>query len=384
MSNMTIKIQNCNNIINGEVAVSANKLNILFGRNGTGKSTIARAIHLASENKSLAELAPYGNVNTNTPPAINGIPSGDITIFNDTYVSQYVYQPDSLIKDAFEVLIRSKEYDEAKEKIDEALTKIKTVITERQAIADLQKQVWTLVDTIKFTSGNKIAKRGGAKGVLEGKGAYWNPPTELSDLKPFFEGDTVSKWAAWRLQGYEQFGDKKLCPYCSIEDTEKTNTINKVFADSFDKSSVETAVAVSKAIDELKPYLDEKKISELMSMFGVKEDLQVLETQLTKLRAEAHYLYDRLSAILSFNGSSVDRDNIADLENQLTDMKVDFRACDTYFVTDLTKSEMGAVNSEIDALLAKVSVLKGEIGKYNKYIQDKIKDKKQDINLKVG
>lgn len=47
----TIKIQNCNNIMSGEIEICADKLNILFGRNGTGKSTIARAIYLASQNK---------------------------------------------------------------------------------------------------------------------------------------------------------------------------------------------------------------------------------------------------------------------------------------------------------------------------------------------
>lgn len=95
---------------------------------------------------------------------------------------------------------------------------------------------------------------------------------------------------------------------------------------------------------------------------------------------QSPYLHDRLTAIVSFNGLSVDRDNIADLESKLTDMKVDFRAIDTYFVSDLTKSEMDTVNTEIDSLLGKVGILKGEIGKYNKYIQDKIKDRKQDIN----
>ncbi len=63
---------------------------------------------------------------------------------------------------------------------------------------------------VKPNEAIKSPKRGGAKGVLEeGKGAYFKPPEELSDLKPFFEEDTVSKWAAWRLQGYEQFGKKK-------------------------------------------------------------------------------------------------------------------------------------------------------------------------------
>ena len=44
MSLMTIKIQNCNNISSGELNLCDDKLNILFGRNGTGKATIARAI----------------------------------------------------------------------------------------------------------------------------------------------------------------------------------------------------------------------------------------------------------------------------------------------------------------------------------------------------
>lgn len=380
MSDMTIIIKNCNNITSGELILCDNKLNILFGRNGTGKSTIARAIYLKSQSKELTELSPYGSASASTTPSIDGVEDGGIAIFDDNYVNQYVYQPDSLIKDAFEVLIRSSEYDDAKKNIDDVLAKIRTTITERQGIAELRSQIGALIDTIKFTSGNKIAKRGGVKGILEGKGAYFNPHPELNDLKPFFESDTVSKWAAWRLQGYEQFGDKKLCPYCSTGDTEKSEVINRVFAESFDKTSVEAAVSISKAIEALKPYLDETKTSELISLFGVKENLKVLETQLTKLRAEASYLHERLTAILSFNGSSVDRKNIGDLQTSLSDMKVDFRACDTYFTTELTKSEMGAVNAEIDDLFTKVNVLKGEIGKYNKYIQDKIKDRKQDIN----
>jgi energy-coupling factor transporter ATP-binding protein EcfA2 len=240
MSDMTIKIQNCNNITAGKIDIRTGKLNILFGRNGTGKSTIARATDLISQGKTLAELAPYG-VNTNeSPSALEGVPTGSVAIFNDTYVKQYVYQDDSLIQNAFDVFIRSKEYDDGKKNIGDALAKIKTTITGRQEIIDLQNQIAVLLDTIKFTAGNKIAKRGGAKGVLEGKGAYFNPPAELSELKPFFEDDTVSKWAAWRLQGYEQFGQKGRCPYCSTGDSEKTEIINKVFADSFDKSSVET------------------------------------------------------------------------------------------------------------------------------------------------
>jgi hypothetical protein len=382
MADTTIKIKNCNNIISGEIVICADKLNILFGRNGTGKSTIARAIGIVAKNKPLTDLLPYGVDNKDMPPTIEGVPFSNIAIFDDEYVSQHVYQPDTLIKDSFEILIRSKEYDEAKKNIDDALSKIKTTITGREEVIALQQQIGVLISNIEFTSGtNKLAKRkGGIKGVLSGKGAYFNPPDELDELRPFFEDDTVSKWAAWRLQGYNDFGTKGRCPYCSLRDTEETRIINQVFIDSFDKASIEYAAAISKAIDALKEYLNMDKSNELLSLFGVKESIPVLEAQLAKLGAEARYLHDRLTAIVSFNGSSVDRDNIADLESKLTDMKVDLRACDTYFVSDLTKTEMQKINSEIDSLLINVGVLKGEIGKYNKYIQEKVKIRKQDIN----
>jgi energy-coupling factor transporter ATP-binding protein EcfA2 len=97
MPDTTIIIKNCNNIISGEIVIYAEKLIILFGRNGTGKSTIARAIGLLTQNKSLTELLPYGVDNKDMPPTIDGVSFSNIAIFNDEYVSQYVYQPDTLI-----------------------------------------------------------------------------------------------------------------------------------------------------------------------------------------------------------------------------------------------------------------------------------------------
>lgn len=379
---MLVKLDNCNNITHGEIAISEDKLNILFGRNGTGKSTIARAIYLASRGEKLTELAPYGNISDETKPSIQGVPACKIAIFDDNYVSQYVYQPDSLIKDAFEVLIRSPEYDNTKRNIDDALAKIKTTITESPEIITLQQQIGVLINNIEFTgSSNKLAKRkSGIKGILSGKGAYFNPPAELDELKPFFEDDTVSKWAAWRLEGYNSFGSKGKCPYCSSGDSEKIRTINKVFVESFDKASIEYVSAISKTIDALSDYLNMDKANELISLFGVKENIPVLEAQLAKMGAEARYLHDRLTAIVSFNSLSVDRDGIADLESKLTNMRVDLRACDSYFTSEVTKKAMEGINGELDALLEKVGVLKGEIGRQNKYIQEKVNDRKQDIN----
>ena len=382
MPDVKIEIENCNNIIKGEINIIHNKLNILFGRNGTGKSTIAQAIDIKSKGKDLSKLAPFGINNQESLSKVEGLLFNKILIFDNDYVQQYVYQPDTLIKDTFEVLIRSKEYDDAKQNIDSALSVIKSTITNREEIITLRQHIGSLIENIEFTgSTNKLAKRkGGIKGVLNGKGAYFNPPAELNELRPFFDEEMVSKWADWRLHGYTNYGSKGCCPYCSTGDNERTNIINKIFIDSFDKASVEYAAAISKAIEALQNYLNMDKAKELLSLFGIKENISVLEAQITKLGAEARYLHDRLTEIVSFNGSSVDRENIADLESKLKNMKIDPRVCEIFFVSELIKTEINNVNIEIDNILDKVNVLKGEIGKYNKYIQEKINDRRSDIN----
>ena len=45
---------------------------------------------------------------------------------------------------------------------------------------------------------------------------------------------------------------------------------NKVFADAFDKPSVETIAAINKALEALEPYLNGENVQKLLSLFGMK------------------------------------------------------------------------------------------------------------------
>ena len=50
---MDIVIKNCNNIVNGTIKIVKGCLNVKYGINGTGKSTIAKAIKLVSRPGSI-------------------------------------------------------------------------------------------------------------------------------------------------------------------------------------------------------------------------------------------------------------------------------------------------------------------------------------------
>ena len=50
------EIYDCNNISYANIQLMPNRLNIRYAMNGTGKSTIARAIELISKNENLSAL----------------------------------------------------------------------------------------------------------------------------------------------------------------------------------------------------------------------------------------------------------------------------------------------------------------------------------------
>lgn len=58
---MEVEISSCNNIDHGRITLSENKLNIKFAPNGTGKSTISRAIQycVTGDLSSLRDLLPF-------------------------------------------------------------------------------------------------------------------------------------------------------------------------------------------------------------------------------------------------------------------------------------------------------------------------------------
>lgn len=53
---MDIEIHHCNNIVRARIILTPDKLNIKFAPNGTGKSTLSRAISCAAQNNTQATV----------------------------------------------------------------------------------------------------------------------------------------------------------------------------------------------------------------------------------------------------------------------------------------------------------------------------------------
>ena len=113
---MQLKLKNCNNIENGEFDITEGRLNIKYAINGTGKSTISKAIEafVTNDQEKKNLLLPfkyYGVEEENSPELIGYDQFKKVSVFNEKYIEDYVYQQNELIKNSFEIFVKSPDYD---------------------------------------------------------------------------------------------------------------------------------------------------------------------------------------------------------------------------------------------------------------------------------
>lgn len=374
-----ITITNCNNIVSANIIIKENELNILYGNNGTGKSTISKAIFKSSDNGDLSELIPYKN--TSIIPKVENCKFKKVMVFNEESFSNYLFQKNSLVNNTFDVFIRTEKYDEAIKNIEYLTQSVKELISNKEEIIKLKDNIQCLLNNIVLTSTGKLT--GNIKKIVNGKGAYFNPPQELNELKEFCSDELVSEWVKWKTNGIKIFGDKGKCPYCATENSEKTKQLDKVFEESFDKGSIESSQAIKQALTNLYNFIDFGKQEEILSLFGVKEKQLDFENLIKRLQVESQIIKERLINIISFNSFSVDKDEIDILAIKLNNMKINI-SDNIFFTTEKFNNFAKELNTKIEELIEHVSNLQSEIGKSKTSITQMIKNRETTINRFLG
>ena len=247
MAEHTIEIKNCNNIREAHVSLLEGTLNIKFGYNGTGKSTISEAIRLKIEGKSLDGLTPFsdGETDENSIPSVGELPFRKVKVFNDEYIRQYLFKTEGIFADSYSVLLRSQECDELTKQINSLLSELQDSVFQGDSIRDLATTLSSYTSTVKYSDGS-VSKRGGVGEVLKGSGAGFDKYHDLDKYKPFYSNtaEKVTSWATWRTKGIDQMnGD--ACPFCATDlDKDTIETENSQIKTVFKKSALDAAAAI--------------------------------------------------------------------------------------------------------------------------------------------
>lgn len=381
---MEIEINNCNNIDHGKVSLVHNRLNIKYAINGTGKSTLSKAICKSIQDRlsgtnELIGLTPFKAINNDVvnPNVLGCDDLNSVKVFDETYINEFVYQPDELLKGSFDILIRDESYESVMSEIEDLVTDIKTHFSDDPDIENLIKDFKELSDSF----GKSVKKGIHASSVLakafKGGNKVSHIPDGLEVYKNFIQADDNVKWVKWQVEG-NQFVDRSdNCPYCISEVTELKETIKKV-GETYDSKSIENLNKIISVFERLEDYFSEDTKVTISSFIGSIEgydDDQI--AFLMEIKEQANRLSSRFNQLKNIGFMSFkDVDIVIDELKRYSINSVLY----SHLQSDKILEKVSDVNCSIENLINKAGLLQGKISIQKKHIEELVRDNKVSIN----
>lgn len=378
-----IKIKNCNCISDATIRIVENTLNIKYGSNGTGKSTISEAVYAQANNEidMLESLKPYG-ADENSHPIVDNPYFHVVKVFNEDYVNSYLFQGDEFLDDSFQVFLKSDKCDTLAAQIAGMLEELQDLINDIDAIHNLRTFLPQYTEAVKASDGT-VSRRGGVSEFINGNGGGFDHYSELEAYKPFYSRDltSVSKWAKWRNDGIKQMCGED-CPFCTNVLPSDIVQQNKIISKVFKNSALSVANAVldylQTAVDQ--GYILSEAVTLLESYIGDNSKADELYAELQTLAKETDYLYKKIEKICMFRPMNVTHDQLVNLEQSLSELVIEERQLQSFYATDLIKDLIYNVSDKVNVLKGKTGQLKGLFIQHEKKLDELISQRQDDIN----
>lgn len=384
----TIKVRNCNCIRNADIKIENNCLNIKYGINGTGKSTISMAIRAKADNDKATfdALLPYGadKDQTDQCPDVLDMPFAKIRVFDETYANKYLFRGDGFFDNSFKVFLQSSECEQLETETEEMLKELQGVFQQSPELERVRSLLPQLFSSVKFNNG-KVAKSGGMGEFLKGNGYGFEKHEELKPYQSYYGQEDFSKvtsWAKWRRDGIDHMHED-ACPFCtSGMEVPKIKRQNAVIETVFKNSAISAASAV---LDYLKKAVEnncikEEELHTLERYMGDSSKSNALVAEITQLAVETNYLNTQINTILDFKPMNVTREQIDNIERQLNEMHIEESLLTKFYCTEFMRTMVSEINNKIESLQERAQNLRELFKKYDNKLGKLINNRKDDIN----
>lgn len=382
MSSITVEVNNCNNIDHAEVNLIENKLNIKFAPNGTGKSTIAKALQLVilDDKTKLNELLPF-KLRQSNPNGISPeirLPGTIKTImcFNEDYVSQFLYQQKELLANSFDILIRTDEYKKIEKEISELVSSIKKIFSENQDIDNLIATLNEMGNAFKLTKSGLDKKSIGMKGLSVGNKII-HVPVGLEPYTQFIQSRNSVGWIEWQTKGTEFSELSDNCPFCASTAIGKKDLIMRV-GQEYDKNIIKNLIAIIGMIEKLGEYFSDEAKAKLTSITQLKDGLgKEHEAYLATVKTQIDNFTEKLEKLKTLSAFQFNEGD--KVSEKLPGYKLDFK-----FFSELQSKKMQEsilpLNNSIDELINQAGKLQGKINLQKDSIHKTIERHNTEIN----
>lgn len=380
LADLPISITECNSITEGQITLRRGALNIKYGPNGIGKSTIARALVLnAAGSHALQELVPFKHRlgNSGIRPSLAGADSiKSVLVFDENYVSQFVFQPDEVVKNSFEIFINTPEYQAGVEELEKIFEDVKLMFVQNKALDEVIAAFTELRNAFTVTKSGGIAKTSKGFKALGMGGKLATIPEPLSGFKDFLQSEDPAGWLSWQSRGKPYLDVSSNCPFCSQPDVDKARAVH--VSREYESAAVKNMSALRLVIDKLAGFFVPERLEQLRKITTSLDEFSPEQDQfLANLRGQVETLLEKFTALKGVSFVSL-RDE-PDVETAMRSLKIDLELLDA-LNSDGTQSVVRDMNERLDDVGKQINEIKKRVGIQKAQVAKSIARNQEEIN----
>lgn len=375
-----IKIADCNSITEARITLRRESLNIKYGPNGIGKSTIAHALVLNAQGEdALQGLLPFkyrGDADGKAPAVSGADEIREILVFDEHYVSQFVFQPDEVVKNSFEIFINTPEYQEGIKELEAIFEDLKKVFLENEALDQVIASFTELRSAFTLTKSGGIAKTSKGFKALGMGGKLAKIPKPLLGFEKFLHSDDPAGWLTWQSKGKSFLELSDNCPFCSVPNVDKETAVH--VSREYESAAVKNMSALRVVIDKLSRFFPPERLEQLRKITTSLEDLSPEQDQfLATMRGDVETLLNKFTALKVLSFVSL-RDE-PDVDKALRNLKIDLTLLDS-LNSEATQGVVGTMNAQVDHVAEQINEIKKRVGIQKTQVANSIARNQDEIN----
>ncbi len=211
-----IKIENVQSVKKAEIVIEEKSINIKYGYNGLGKSSIGKAIDFSINklNEEIDKLAPFNGGN----PAISiSSTFNSCMSFNRDYISKWLFQGDNnVINESYSIFFNDDSLVKKEEEINSALLNLSKNASSPSLNLFVEK-INKISGQLKFNKDKKTISGSSTVGKGFKNGPAYAEKISKSELKEYslwINNPKSPDWFSWFNNGVN-FALDDRCPYCA-------------------------------------------------------------------------------------------------------------------------------------------------------------------------
>lgn len=368
---MKITLKNVASITKGTIQIDEGKINVLYGANGIGKTTLIKALQAKIEktfDQNQEKFKPLFNLGVIPEVSLDECDFSDVLIFNRDYVDNYLYKED-LANNSYALITKTPNFESQIRLINEFLNKVKQAAS--SSILNSLISDFEIVDSgIKF----KENKKGSAKLVVNATSKIGKvckdcvkKEVELNEnLSKYSTFKGILNWIDWVKTGIDIIDKAKetTCPFCGEELTGQEIDDVKTIASLGTTKAFQDNEKARNQLLSLNKYAN-TNIQSIISNFCESKapisdtNANELKNALDSIRNELRKIKD-ISSLAPISASNIERETLINrFETAIIDLSI----------FDISSNELlaalNAYNQSLLDLKSKASELLKELGKLN-------------------